>query len=84
MDNYREDGETEGEEWCSGWGAEGIENNKTSLITVGYRGLIRILCHIVIKHMGSWAGMLRWLIKDEACVTAAHRQEATSLLTKEA
>lgn len=35
-----------------GWGAEGIENNKTSLITVGHRGVIRLLCHIVIKHVG--------------------------------
>lgn len=52
MDNYREDGGMDREKWCSGWGAEGIENNKTSLITVGYRGLIRLPCHIVIKHMG--------------------------------
>lgn len=40
------------EKRCSGWGAEGIENNKMSLITEGYTGLIRLLCHIVIKHMG--------------------------------
>ena len=33
-------------------GAEGKENNKTRLIAVGYGRLIRLLCHIVIKHMG--------------------------------
>lgn len=52
MDNYREDGGSDGEKQCSDWGAKGIENNKTSLITVGYGGLIRLLCHIVIKHVG--------------------------------
>lgn len=36
-------------------GEEGIEHNKTTLITVGYRSyrdIIRLLHHIVIKHMG--------------------------------
>lgn len=51
MDNYKEDRETDEEKRCSGWGEEGIENNKTRLITVGYRGLIRFLCHIMIKHV---------------------------------
>lgn len=35
----------------SGVQAGGVENDKTTLINVGYRGLIRLLCHSVMKYM---------------------------------